>query len=57
MSITIRMGASHWDVIVPTEKGPVQFNLRDMTKDQRRQFHSEFMAAYRSTRKPKRRKA
>lgn len=55
--IVIRMGASNWDVTVPTEKGPVKFNLKEMTKDQRRQFHSEFMSAYRSVHKKPKRKA
>lgn len=44
----IRMGAAHWDVQVPTPQGGLQFNLRAMSKDERRKFHATFMAAYRS---------
>jgi hypothetical protein len=57
MAIIIRMGAAHWDMTVPTDHGPVQYNFQKMTKDERRKFHSEFMSAYRSTTRKKRRKA
>jgi hypothetical protein len=46
---TIRMGASLWTVTVRGADGkPVEFDLYRMNKDQRRQFHREFMKAYRS---------
>lgn len=45
----IKMGASRWDVIVRGADGkPVIFDLYHMTKDQRRNFHREFMKAYRA---------
>jgi hypothetical protein len=43
------MGASRWDVTVRNAEGnPVVFDLYGMSKDQRRQFHREFMKAYRA---------
>jgi len=43
-SVTIRMGATHWDVAI---KGAGLFNLRSMTREQRGRFHGQFMAAVR----------
>jgi hypothetical protein len=56
---TIRMGAAHWDVTLPTSEGGLHFNLRAMTRDERRKFHAAFMAAYRKVNpmKPRRRAA
>jgi hypothetical protein len=46
---TIHMGASSWTVTVRDANGqPVVFDLYNMSKDQRRQFHREFMKAYRA---------
>ncbi|MBW7970986.1 hypothetical protein [Bradyrhizobium sp. BR 10289] len=48
--VTIQFGASKWNVIVNDGKGnPVVFDLYHMSKDQRRQFHREFMKAYRAS--------
>ena len=44
---TIRMNATQWSVTVQTDQGPLAFDLRKMTKDERRQFHAAFMGAYR----------
>lgn len=48
-NVTIHMGASCWTVTVRGADGnPVEFDLYAMSKDQRRQFHREFMKAYRA---------
>jgi hypothetical protein len=48
-NVTIRMGASLWTVTVKGADGkPVSFDLYAMDKDQRRNFHREFMKAYRA---------
>ena len=44
---TIRMGATAWSVTIDTASGPLVFDFRRMTKDERRDFHAKFMAAYR----------
>lgn len=54
---TIRMGASEWSVTVPGETGPMKFNLREMSKQEWRRFHSAFMAAYRQVNPYRPRKA
>ena len=41
------MGAVEWSASIPTSKGTIYFNFRKMTKDERREFHREFMSAYR----------
>lgn len=46
-NIVIHMGASVFDVSVNTPSGPVVFDLYHMTRDQRGQFHREFMKAVR----------
>jgi hypothetical protein len=47
-ALTIHMGASRWDVSVNDGHGnPVVFDLYHMTRDQRSQFHREFMKAVR----------
>jgi hypothetical protein len=43
----IRMGAAHWDAQIPTADGVLHFDFRSMSKDDKRKFHSAFMAAYR----------
>jgi hypothetical protein len=49
-NVIIKMGASRFDVIVKGSDGqPVTFDLYRMSKDQRRQFHREFMKAYRGS--------
>lgn len=49
-NVIIKMGASRWDVIVRGADGqPVTFDLYGMTRDQRREFHREFMKAYRAS--------
>ena len=47
----IRMGAAKWDATIPTTDGqkPLHFDLSKMTRDERREFHAAFMAAYRKT--------
>jgi hypothetical protein len=51
-NVIIRMGASRWDVTVKDAKGnPITFDLYRMSKDHRRQFHREFMKAYRANNK------
>ena len=53
LGITIKMGASDWGVTVPLVNGGTHtFDLAKMTKDQRRQFHAEFMAGYREAVNP-----
>lgn len=53
---TIRMGAAHWDVQIPTAEGVLHFDFRRMSRDEKRKFHAAFMAAYRKANpfKPKR---
>ena len=46
-AITIRMGASRWDVHVNVNGKPVSFDLYRMKRDQRSHFHKEFMRAVR----------
>jgi hypothetical protein len=46
-NITIKMGASRWDVIVNTPTGPVTFDLYRMTRERRAHFFSEFRRAVR----------
>lgn len=49
-NVTIQMGASKFNVIVRgADSQPVSFDLYHMDKDQRRQFHREFMKAYRAS--------
>lgn len=49
-NVLIKMGASRWDVIVRAAGGSlVTFDLYGMDKDQRREFHREFMKAYRAS--------
>lgn len=49
-NVIIKMGASRWSVTVRGADGqPVVFDLYGMDKDQRRQFHREFMKAYRAS--------
>lgn len=43
-TVTIRMGAAHWDVTVD---GVGTFDLRKMDRTQRGQFHGTFMASIR----------
>ena len=47
--IIIRMGAARYDLTVRGADGnPVTFDLKAMSKDQRRHLHREFMKAYRA---------
>jgi hypothetical protein len=46
-STTIRMGASRWTVDINASAAPMTFDLRKMTRDERRQFHAAFMAGIR----------
>jgi hypothetical protein len=49
-NVLIKMGASRYDVIVRGADGqPVTFDLYHMSKDERREFHREFMKAYRAS--------
>lgn len=48
--VIIHMGASRWDVTVRDAEGnPVTFDLYRMDKNQRREFHREFMKAWRKS--------
>lgn len=48
--VTIHMGASRFDVTVRDAAGqPVKFDLYRMSKDERKQFHKEFMKAWRAS--------
>ena len=48
-NVTIRMGASHNDVIVKgTDGKPVVFDRNEMSRDENRVFHREFMNAFRA---------
>lgn len=52
------MGAANWDVSIPHEGGHrTEFNLRTMTRDERRKFHAAFMNAYRTINPMRERKA
>lgn len=47
-AMTIHMGASVWDVFVRGANGePVVFDLYRMDKNERRNFHREFMKTLR----------
>ncbi len=47
-SMTIRLGASHWDATVHSAGGDTTFDFRTMTKDQRRQWYAAFMSSVRT---------
>ena len=42
-SVTIRMGAAHWDAVV----NGVSFDFREMTTDQRKRWYGAFMGSVR----------
>ena len=44
----VRMSAAAWTATVTTQAKTLHFDLRRMTKDERRAFHASFMAAYRA---------
>lgn len=44
-SLTIRMGAAHWDATLPDG---TRFDFRTMTSAQRREWYGVFMSAVRS---------
>jgi hypothetical protein len=49
-NVLIHMGASKFDVTVKNAAGEnVTFDLHGMNKDERRNFHREFMKAYRAS--------
>lgn len=49
-TVTIRMGAAHWDAtIAPPEGEQLHFDFRQMAKRERSDFHREFMNAFRAT--------
>jgi hypothetical protein len=51
-NVIVRLGAANYDVRVRGADGAlVRFDLRAMDKNQRRNFHREFMNAYRQNRK------
>jgi len=53
-SVTVRMGAAHWDVTIPTPAGDtVSFDLRTMDRNERGKFHGQFMAAFRRSQQQK----
>lgn len=64
-SMTIRMGAAHWDATIHTTTPPTVFNFRKMDRDQRRLWYRHFMDSVRSVygkggtqrRRPRRSKA
>lgn len=37
-TITIRLGAAHWDATIATADGPLHFNIRAMTREQKGKF-------------------
>jgi hypothetical protein len=48
-NVTIRMGAAYNDVTIKTpDKGTIVFDRRTMSKDENRNFHREFMNAFRA---------
>lgn len=54
----IRLGAAHWDAAIPDAEGNrLTFNLRTMTRDERRKFHAAFMNAYRAVNPMRERRA
>lgn len=54
----VRMGAANWDVSIPDNEGStLVFNLRTMTRDERRKFHAHFMNAYRTVNPMRERRA
>jgi hypothetical protein len=51
-NVTIRMGAAYNDVTIKTpDKGTIVFDRRTMSKDENRNFHREFMNAFRAGRR------
>lgn len=49
-NVTIRMGAAYNEVTVRGPDGkPVLFNRRTMSRDENRNFHREFMNAFRGS--------
>lgn len=48
-SVTIRMGAAHWDATVQANGRPVHFDFRKMDRTQRGRWYGTFMAAVRKT--------
>lgn len=51
-NIIIRMTATEWAVYVLRDGEYIRFDHRAMDKDQRREFHREFMNAFREARNP-----
>lgn len=48
-TITIRMGAAHWDATIEQDgHQPLHFNFRSMERRARSDFHREFMNAFRA---------
>lgn len=50
-SVIIRMGAPAWDARVLHNGEYLKFNLRTMTRDERREFHRTFMNSIRAMRR------
>ena len=49
--VTIRMGAAHNEVIVKGSDGkPIVFDRNEMSRDENRIFHREFLNAFRAAR-------
>lgn len=54
-SLTIRMGAAHWDATINTGNGkPVVFNFRDMDTTARKKWYGAFMSSVRKMYRPAR---
>jgi hypothetical protein len=50
-NVTIRMGAAHHDVTIKKPDGSkYTFDYRVKSKDEKREFHREFMNAFRASR-------
>lgn len=46
-SVTIRMGAAHWDVTIHQPNGDLSFDLRAMERKDRGRFYGTFMTSVR----------
>lgn len=56
-SLTIRMGAAHWDATLHTTEPPTIFNFRQMNTDQRKHWYGAFMDSIRKVYSGRRRRS
>lgn len=46
-TLTIRMGAAHWDATVHRADGDYRYDFREMSREERRQWHGQLMTGAR----------